>query len=67
MYAESNALEAISASNFHHTRENLLENTMHTSRYYDECANHGWMPIVGVSDAHHAEGADNQCILFILL
>ena len=61
------ALEVISALNFHHTRENLLENTMHTARYYDECVNHGWMPIVGVSDAHRTEGADEFGRCFTLV
>ena len=37
------------------------------TRYYDECANHGWMPIVGVSDAHRTEGADEFGRCFTLV
>jgi hypothetical protein len=49
------AMEVVTSLNFSHTRDNLMENTYHTARFYEEI---GRIPPIGVSDAHKAEGID---------
>jgi len=53
------AVEVITSLNSVHTRTNMMENTYHTARYYEECGRGGPIPAIGVSDAHRVEGASD--------
>lgn len=53
------AVEVVTSLNSSHTRTNMMENTFHTARFYEEQARDGSLHPIGVTDAHRVEGAED--------